>query len=806
MSKTPVEQDSLFDLSNWIWSQARTRGFQVVLAWAFMVVGPLLVYRDIFFGENLFWGNGTASLQIFPRFAVDQALIRAGHLPQYWNFGLFTGVPWVAGGNSTQYPVYVLLLKFLSIRGAHAWYLLLHMYAAIAGFALLLRREGLGWSPCAIAGLMYVCAGPIPYLLITGHYEPFVCVCLWPLLCAFGSRLSESRPSWIAYTFCMWLCWVSGALDYAILGIAVSVVFCLRKNANWYTLLSTVLAMAISSASVADLIWTRVSILNEAELRFVGESIGVARPGALFSILNLNYLYPTSIRDHWFPWFDGLCQLGSTCLCLPLLLCDSTRFSRERRLFWWVTGVAVVMGFVFSVHKWSGILPSGRQFWVISFFLLLWQVSVSLEQFLALEPKKALPTGLVIWTAFWALVSVLLCYLPTEQNSVWTKFLCWFTTDDIGSERSQGILAATYLRTCWMGLLASILWLARSLESRPSKAILLVLVIALDLQVALYPMIVTATADLFALPTSTENMISQLGAARVLLPRLRQGQALSLGNCELQGDFSSVYSFQDNKDTGQALLRFSDKFSKAGFEVFSWLGGRYLLSSKPLVDSEAQECLRELSADPVQEQYFYETRRPKLLVELATDWENSPDFVAGKITVSRAVEASHAPLTSEEGPINMVLDSSGLQTQLKLNATRLVCVRIAYSRNLRHSLDGQPVEAFPVSGGLFTGIVCPTGSHHLEIGQPTVGRYHLLRWLGPVCLLAMLVVFTLDWLLQRLSRLVLIDEPTQAEHGESNGSVDVGTEKHNSSQTAAIPEDPSHIQPDVNAQESAQQD
>lgn len=808
-----MEQDRLFDFVDWLKSVTRTEEFGRLSAILAILAIPLVLYFQIFATDNLFWGNGSVCTRVLPRFAVDYAVVQLGHLPGYWNFGLFTGVPWVAGGNSTHYPIYILLLKFFPIKTAHSLYLLLHMYVACFAFARLLRNEGTGWGPAVMSGAIFISVGPIPHLLVSGQYESFVCVCFWPLLAALAAEMGlspKSRFVPIYLSLVFWLSFMTGSIDFACLGLIVGLIFYLRHahaSDRLRGLLTVLICFGFSVLCGFETVSMKWALARDAATKFDFTRAAVASPLSLLSILNLNFFYPSSIQDVWFPWFDGLCQLGPTCLCIPLLLMDRSRFSGFRKFGWASTAVVLLLAVVLAPQSWAGVLPSGRQFATIGFFVLIWQTMISLETFLSNPASTDQRGPVVYWVVGWATLSLALCYLPASQTSYWHQLLVWLTGENLEAERSQGILVATFLRTSWLVLLTSIIWIVSGIESSSKRIVFFLLVIFVDLQTALYPMIATATPDLYTLPNSTELFVRELGNERLLLPIRRQGQALSLGNHEIQANFPAAYGFQHQDKLGIALSKMAnEELSEDVLRVFTWLGGRYLLTTRALEAPIAGDYLRQIHSEPTKEQFVYELRSPRALVELVTDWREGSDFAVNHYSSAQVIEASTDKLVDGEELSNVVLDISGLRAVVSAQKSRLVVLRLGYSQILRYRLDNQPVEAFPLNGGVFTGVVCSKGEHTLTVDQPQ-SNTGLPQWLPAVLPLlgAISAIWSVAfWFLNRLAKFLFEDSDGETQHGDGNQPVEKRGQI-DATEAPAVPMNSPDEQPQVDSPEAQEQ-
>jgi len=160
----------------------------------------LVLLSDVLFQDSRIVGIPGGDLRtqyvFWRQFAFDQ--IRNGHFP-LWNPHVFAGTPFFGDPQSAMlYPLNWVHL-FLPMAIAVNWLIALHLFMAAWFCGIWCRGRGLSVMGATLAGIIYICSGPVFANLIPGHL-PLICSVAWfPLLlwCVDGVLEKERVWGWM---------------------------------------------------------------------------------------------------------------------------------------------------------------------------------------------------------------------------------------------------------------------------------------------------------------------------------------------------------------------------------------------------------------------------------------------------------------------------------------------------------------------------------------------------------------------------------------------------------------------------------
>jgi hypothetical protein len=773
------------------------------LLYLFASLTPLTLFGKLLSSTNLFYGDGSILSTLLPRWAFDQALIRSGHMPPSWTFSIHNGVPWTAGGNSSNYWAYIILLWLFSLKTAHAAYTLGHFAMATTGFARLLRSLSMNWAACLLGGLLFISVGPVENALITGSYDSLAAMCYWPWIAFFSLRFGRLvMPRDAAKLMVIfWAIGTTGLGYHSVLGAVLSICFVV---VGWLHCRPSnrIHLVALWTAAVSLPILINTPLITDRWVAFTDPfSYAHLLPAklaplvSLSTLLSTNYFQSSVINQVWFDWFDGDCQLGPTCLLIPLLLLTRRhpKLAGYRAILFTLLGT-LVLSLCVNIPSLQAVLPQGRQWCGPTYFLLVVLCSQAIDTVLRTSSQGE-DRACLGWLVFLGALSVVLCYLPSDAQGLWGKFLTeMLGVTGLQNERSQSILIAIYLRTLWAFLLGSGLWIVRSIPPSHSRVALLSILIWSDLQGNLYPQIIQASPDLFTCPREVEIVLSQLGSDdRLCLPTARGGQALSLGASEVALRIEPILSFgrrfaelcgQPNYREAIDAGSYSKYLVELGVRYFV-LNTKWDAVNDP--KDEASSIFKELSSLPASETYIYEYQNTLPRVFLTDSWDSRPDAPELKtlnltdkekpvVQIAENLPKPQTKLSSSEQVYNLGSFATQISVCARITEPRLICFRDSFSRLIEASIDGENVKPLPVNGGLMTAVLCPGGEHRIILKpKQTKGFGQVVHQVG--------LALALSW----LTFVALSGSPKSlSQNADVSAEQDVAEQENDAAKTEAV--------------------
>jgi hypothetical protein len=191
----------------------------LLLGLAFLPCAGAFLPGRILYGRDLhlvFWGQAEAAVR----------LVASGIFPS-WNPWAGFGQPLLA--NPEAQLLYPLTWLNLLLRPPAylAVFTFVHLAIAALGARALALRLGASPAAGALAGAVYMLAGPLPALATMWHHFASACLCPWTLEAALDAGLSGRVRAGARWGALIGLQVLAGSGDYASLGALVSGLFAL---------------------------------------------------------------------------------------------------------------------------------------------------------------------------------------------------------------------------------------------------------------------------------------------------------------------------------------------------------------------------------------------------------------------------------------------------------------------------------------------------------------------------------------------------------------------------------------------------
>jgi len=352
-------------------------GFLIVLA---------IVFYQIFTmpDTKYFFGWDTMDIQYFTRSFYRQAL-SSFHIP-WWDPYQFSGTPFAAGvdGPIFFYPLSLLFVA-LPVSQALSWFYVIHLFLAMAGMYLFMRRWAssvASWAGGVVFGLSgyfvpRVLAGTAGNLA-SASWLPFVFLSCWRVFESRGRKQTVRTVIVASLIICLqFLAGDQRMGIYTLMGVCISsvVVMCWQRNIRPILKVITSMVFGFSLSSLQT-----IPILEFMQLSGHGKipSYDFASNGSLTADRLKELVYPFA---HVFtpnigayppfpesPFYTGIIPLVLACSCLILLFIKGRELIRNPSGKRFVV-IGISLGFIALFAFWVSLGSAAP----VDIFYLFWR-------------------------------------------------------------------------------------------------------------------------------------------------------------------------------------------------------------------------------------------------------------------------------------------------------------------------------------------------------------------------------------------------------------------------------------------------